>query len=224
MNKLLTILICGFFYVASTCAQITLHPQVLEFNVEEEAFYSSFNIGIVNNSNENIVFYWKFEEGEDKPEEWEISVKDFNICYPHGLYECYPYLANSISPGDSSFFSFSISTKQITGYSYGILSIYSDSLFTNKIASTISPINSVESISNDDLILYPNPARDQFFLQNDAEVKSIEIMNRKGQVIGREDHFSGQYHTIADLDSGFYFLALKTADNQLVEVRKLIKI
>ena len=73
-----------------------------------------------------------------------------------------------------------------------------------------------------DLAVYPNPAQDKVYIDTDAELESIELININGQLIQqiRKPSSMGRTYTIEDLPKGFYIMRINT-DTQS-ESRKLI--
>ncbi|MEM9546303.1 MAG: hypothetical protein AAGA77_10020 [Bacteroidota bacterium] len=100
-------------------AQFSLNPEILELEMEEGDDFTYLYLGIVNNFEEAKTFYWKFEEGEDVPEEWSIGIKDQNLCYNFGDYDCLSFFPNYLIPGDSTIFIIVVSNPGFTtGSSY----------------------------------------------------------------------------------------------------------
>jgi endonuclease I len=73
-----------------------------------------------------------------------------------------------------------------------------------------------------DLAVYPNPAQDKVYIDTNAELESIELININGQLIQqiRKPSPMGRTYTIENLPKGFYIMKINT-DAQS-ESRKVI--
>ena len=128
-----------------------------------------------------------------------------------------------VSVGDSDFSAGAIEGGQMTinknGIPYVVYSDFSDSLkatvmkfdFTNDVKSI--------SITNNHILIYPNPAETQLTISTSGRITAVAISNVLGQLVYSNQYNSPQVQVdVASLPAGVYFLKVNG-----VEVRKFIK-
>ncbi len=78
-------------------------------------------------------------------------------------------------------------------------------------------IQNIDSeIQRDELVIYPNPAKNSLFIKSSSffDVAEISIINLNGQVVLRENLFSiYEGIDISSLRNGIYFVRIKTGDH-----------
>ena len=69
-----------------------------------------------------------------------------------------------------------------------------------------------------DMILFPNPARDQFFLKTDRDVESVILMNMNGKMISRLDGKGGSMisFSLEGVPSGIYMVEIVISDHHRI--------
>jgi hypothetical protein len=80
----------------------------------------------------------------------------------------------------------------------------------------------VPSITNNSaLSLYPNPAKDRFYIETSVDIERVQLINIAGQVVLEETTVGNKTEiNISQFNSGIYFIRVFTA-NQII-ARKLI--
>ncbi|HBS85537.1 MAG: hypothetical protein A2W91_17150 [Bacteroidetes bacterium GWF2_38_335] len=100
--------------------------------------------------------------------------------------------------------------------------LYSDA--TNSNGAVVSEPLSISEISANSFKLYPNPARDEVFIESDEKILNIEIYTISGKLI--ENIVSTSEKTIrismVNYQPGIYLIKLKL-DNGRVDVGKIVK-
>ena len=74
----------------------------------------------------------------------------------------------------------------------------------------------IEEIDVQKFQIYPNPARDEIFIQSESPIKKIEIYSLTGILLLTENHFSGKI-SLANLPQGIYTLVIYTEKGRVVE-------
>ena len=92
------------------------------------------------------------------------------------------------------------------------IALDSDPQFINVGNST-----SINNLSKNEFIIYPNPAKEKIWIKGDNQtIQEIEMRNMMGQIVKT---WSGDIRelSVGDLDSGIYFLEVKTAIGSEIE-------
>jgi len=117
------------------------------------------------------------------------------------------------------------STVQIGDIMSGNASIYFDynpPIITNTVFTEIMEALSIDNFSFDNrLAIYPNPTNDYFKVEKSSNVniESIRIYNISGKLV--KEFTESERYNVSDLNSGFYFLRIKTDKSQTI--KKLVK-
>lgn len=117
------------------------------------------------------------------------------------------------------------STVQIGDIMSGNASIYFDynpPIITNTVSTEV-----IENLSTDEysfqnaLTIYPNPTNEYFKVEKSSNVniESIKIYNISGKLV--KEFTESERYNVSDLNSGFYFLRIKTDKSQTI--KKLVK-
>ncbi|WP_417861540.1 BspA family leucine-rich repeat surface protein [Winogradskyella sediminis] len=116
-------------------------------------------------------------------------------------------------------------TVQIGDIMSGNASIYFDynpPIITNTVSTEV-----IENLSTDEysfqnaLTIYPNPTNEYFKVEksNNVNIESIKIYNISGKLV--KEFTESERYNVSDLNSGFYFLRIKTDKSQTI--KKLVK-
>lgn len=117
------------------------------------------------------------------------------------------------------------STIQIGDIMSGNASIYFDynpPIITNTVFTEVIETLSIDDFSFDNgLAIYPNPTNDYFKVEKSSNVniESIRIYNISGKLV--KEFTESERYNVSDLNSGFYFLRIKTDKSQTI--KKLVK-
>lgn len=117
------------------------------------------------------------------------------------------------------------STVQIGDIMSGNASIYFDynpPIITNTVFTEVIETLNIDDFSFDNgLAIYPNPTNDYFKVEKSSNVniESIRIYNISGKLV--KEFTESERYNVSDLNSGFYFLRIKTNKSQTI--KKLVK-
>lgn len=205
--------------------QIEVTPNELLFVANgEDQLYQEFNV--VNNIGSDSDVYWRFELGNDFPDDWTAQICDINLCYGWGTYQSAPSAPNAIADGVTVKFSVKVrrnDSSAMNGTSYGIIKFYDDPEFTNEIGSSSAPVTSTSDLDLSDLVIYPNPTTHSFQIKNDGAIASVSIYNIVGREVSTLNHSEGMVHDVSDLRSGMYLVRLVNAKGDVVKAMRLSK-
>ncbi len=76
-------------------------------------------------------------------------------------------------------------------------------------------LNIDSEFKKDELVIYPNPAKNSLFIKNSSflNIEEVLFINLNGQVVLRENYFSiNNGINISGLKNGIYFIRIKTGD------------
>ncbi len=132
--------------------------------------------------------------------------------------------ANSTTADDDVHFENLDDTQELITY---VFKIYEDENPDNSITFTYKydASSSVETLEDNGILLYPNPASDYLILQTKAGINAscFELRDAAGKLVKSERLSNGEINTIrlSNLPNGLYFYRI-TADGKLLKSRKLI--
>jgi hypothetical protein len=78
----------------------------------------------------------------------------------------------------------------------------------------------VDNVDMSELSIYPNPAKNELFIQSDSPIDKVEIYNLAGSCVLSESNFAGSIN-VSTLAAGVYFVKIHTATGEAVQ--KMIK-
>jgi hypothetical protein len=87
------------------------------------------------------------------------------------------------------------------------------------LADFAIPTTSVENTRAENLRIFPNPARQQFSITSDAQIRWVEISDITGKVVFKSQVNANQVQLDAMPEAGIYIIRVHTADKVLI--RKL---
>jgi len=207
-------------------SQVEINPSALEFVTSGSEDQVAMDFFITNNTGADLNGYWVFEPAEDFPSEWTAQICDIELCYGFGTYASSSINPNFIEAGAEVKFSIKVRRNDfgiMDGTSFGIFRLYDDADKTNEVGATASPVVSTSEVDLNDLVLYPNPATDNFRIKNDSKVASLSIFNLIGKQIKSYIHTAGASHSISDLSSGIYSVTLEDEDGHIIKSMRLSK-
>ena len=85
--------------------------------------------------------------------------------------------------------------------------------------------NIKSEFQKNDLVMYPNPARNNLFIKSNSflNIEEVSFINLNGQVVLRDNYFSiNNGIDISDLKNGVYFVRIKTGE-QFVSRKVVVK-
>jgi hypothetical protein len=148
----------------------------------------------------------------------ELTCTFSNINLPH---------SSANEAGSHGWMTYRIKPK--TGFTYGDLAnsksdIYFDfnlPIVTNEVTTQLAPL-SVKGFTQDAFVIYPNPAQNFFVIRsNTIESSSYEVSDARGRILKRGDTQSDTRVDIADFQSGYYFVTMRSGNSK--NTYKIIK-
>ncbi len=105
-------------------------------------------------------------------------------------------------------------------HNFSVITMGDTALYTNSDAGTTSiTITSINAATNDDLVVYPNPASNSLYIKNVEEVNSVSIFSLDGK--GLNTSYNNNIVNISNLEKGVYILSVST--NKGTSLTKFIK-
>lgn len=88
---------------------------------------------------------------------------------------------------------------------------YDTTLYVN-----VLPVSGIDEISDDDILVFPNPVNDMLTITSSEVISEIEIVNDKGQVVSRMD-VNGKTATcnVSELASGVYVVKIRSFESSM---------
>ncbi len=96
---------------------------------------------------------------------------------------------------------------------------FSGGVEKNRFELRFSQLSNIENISNRDIIVYPNPAKDKIQIISNSEIINIELSDISGKVLTQKNNV--KVVNIGHLTPGIYFLKITTKNGILT--KKVIK-
>lgn len=229
MIKTFTLFLLLLLNYNSITAQITVEPSSLEV-VFNESKNHAYNLVITNKSTKETTIWWEVVKGMNFPSAWKTIMCDIELCYDVNADKCDPRRGNKLAAGKSMTFKLDLLTENVKGNSTLQVKLYDDREFRNIVAQTKAGATvtadialSSSNLNVDDLIIYPNPSDNFFFIKSDQNVGKVVFSNLMSKVIKTEYHTKGQSHDISDFPKGIYFLNLLDNRGKVIKTLKLTK-
>ena len=210
-------------------AQLSFNPEAIDITGQPSEEIIIVPSDLTNNSNEDINFYWRVEKDGSFPSEWQTQICDFRLCYGEDVDESNPQLPNTIKAGETKDIKVYLLPNETEGSSSLVLTLYSDTLFQNKLVSlstaSMQISNTTSTIDNpgEDLVIYPNPTSDYFQVRNDNRISKVVIYNIVGKEIKRFNHVPGKQHNVESLRNGLYLVRLFDSKGEIIKALRLSK-
>lgn len=95
--------------------------------------------------------------------------------------------------------------------------------FSSYVVGSCAAPTAIETVTQSDITMYPNPVADKLFIRSENAIRSIEIRNLVGQIVTTVQA-NGENHSIdvSNLQSGNYIVTLRF-ENGEQNVQKIIK-
>jgi len=229
MIKTFTLFLLLLLNFRSISAQITIEPSSLEV-VFNESKNHAYNLVITNKSNIETTIWWEVVKGANFPSSWKTVMCDIELCYDVNADKCDSRRGNKLAGGKSMTFKLDLLTENNKGISTLQVKLYDDKDFKNLVAQTKAGATVIADIAlsannynPDDLIIYPNPSDNFFFIKSDYNIQKVVFSNLMSKVIKTESHAKGQSHDISDFPKGIYFLNLLDNRGKSIKTLKLTK-
>lgn len=227
-TRLLILCLCSFASLAES--QVSIEPSSLDAVVNENTMYT-YNLVLTNKGSADVDLYWAIEKGNDFPNLWKTTMCDSRLCYNENIDVIDTRRPNKLFKDSTMIFQIYFHPSGQKATSTLQLKLYSDKELKNLVAETKANANvtadatvSFNSVKlAEDLLLYPNPADQFFFIKNDNNINRVIIYNVLGKEIKTEYHSKGASHDISDLNKGLYFLKLLDSKNKLIKTLRLNK-
>jgi len=89
-----------------------------------------------------------------------------------------------------------------------------------RIQAIVYPPSSINEIENDQLSIFPNPAKDEIFIKSDFTIKKVEIYSLTGNLLLSENNFNEKI-SVSALSKGVYMVRIYTNSGFIVS--KVVK-
>jgi hypothetical protein len=236
MRYFLTLLLSTFTFL-SVFAQneVTINPNPVT-KTGKKGETSSRDIAakatLTNNTNKQRVFRWTRTE-VTLPQGWRTAVCDV-VCYPPATstrlitlgagesvsFDVHAYPGGS--PGSPKADTAQVGTAEVH------MSVVDTSDANIKVVGiykiTLEPTTSAGSLNTRDQVsLFPNPAVDFFSLENDSEVKLVELYSIVGRKVKTWVAAPGMRYDLSDLPRGMYLVQMISAQGRPIKTIKLLR-
>ena len=159
------------------------------------------DLDLLSGSYYGNLYYFENTGSSSSPQFAAPQINPFGLILPPGyIYFASPTFADLDDDGDMDLL------LGVAGYSYaGKLYYYENT----------SPIG-IEEVQNNSLQLYPNPAKDRFYIEGEQQVDAIEIVDIHGRSV-MKTMYSEEGVDVSGLSAGVYFVRI-SSDGALIEV------
>lgn len=196
---------------------------VINTNTEEsgdEYYFDLINTGTMTGD-----IFWKLEKPEFN-HAWETTVCDGNICYPKNTDQSSANKPNVMNPGDTAKWSIHLYHNGTADTGKIILNLYSDSDFTNMVASlpitlNVEFINSTTEFADKGLTISPNPTSSYFHINTTSDISKVEVFNLIGKKVKSFDNLTSNKFNVSDLRNGVYLVRVFNKENNVLKVTRL---
>jgi hypothetical protein len=237
MMRTLCHLILGLLTASAIQAQtLSLGDDTVKVNGYADA-YEIIGYGtLYNNTSDAVEVTW-LRVANDIPGEWLSQVCDNNICYPEGTNT--PTLPGgivTIPANGSSNFDVHFRASDIPGSGTVLMRAWVIGDSANTVVSGVykataqHPVSARDRISNNNLLIYPNPAKDYIMIKNLPlnEISTVEIYNifgRKMLSFSQPPTSIGVAHKfdLTTLPKGVYMIRVFDKDMNVIHTMSLSK-
>jgi hypothetical protein len=200
-------------------------------NVTDAFALASGYIYLHNNRADSIKVTWRMITDSGTTSGWSVQLCDNSNCYnlPGP-----PRTSLLVAPGDSLDMHSQLAPNCITGSGYLKISaqVVGDTgaamILTYKVDATSTCSSGINSISGDNIHVYPNPANDMITLSGfeAGQLHNVQIADLQGNAI---QAFEANSHesvnlNINSLPAGLYFVKITDAEGKLTAVKKITKL
>lgn len=229
MKKTFTLLIF-IFTIKLLSAQIVIEPSTLELTLNESAIHV-YNLVVSNKSNKDVNIWWILSKGSGFPSAWKTVMCDTELCYDQNADKADSRRPNLIKANSNITIKLDLIPGGVKGSTSMYVKLYDDKDFTNLVAQTKSTalvvadalLSTADAKNNEDLMIYPNPTDNFFFIKGDQNVARLAYYNLVSKEVRSDLHVKGQSHDISDLTKGVYFIRLMDSKNKLIRTIRLNK-
>lgn len=223
-------ILCLCSYASLAASQVSVEPSSLDAVVNENTMFT-YNLVLSNKGATDVDVYWQIAKGNDFPTVWKTTMCDTKLCYNENIDVIDTRRPNKLDANSTAVFQIYFNPSGLKASSTLQLKLYSDKemknlLFETSPNATVTADAAVSSFNlrqPDDLLLYPNPADQFYFIKNDAVISRVSLYNVLGKEIRSENHSRGASHDISDLNKGLYFLKLMDSKNKVIKTIRLNK-
>ncbi len=210
-------------------SQISVEPSSLEV-IFNETKNHDYNLVISNKSNKEVNIWWEVIKGQNFPSAWKTIMCDTELCYDVNADKADPRRGNKIEAGKSVSFKLDLLSENTKGNTTLQVKLYDDRDFKNLVAQTKAGAAVVadlalssQNTNLEELLIYPNPADNFFFIKSDQNVNRVVFSNIMSKEIRSEMHSKGQSHDISELPKGLYLVRLIDNKGRTIKTLKLNK-
>jgi hypothetical protein len=211
-------------------AQDFVYPVGQHLVVDVSNFnYESFNIEIETPIEQDIQFKWELVSNTF-PESWETSICDYTSCYvgipADGT--MVPYTATEASNGTHGFVKMNLTTALNNGTGKVEMYVYdiNDYNIGDTISWEITSLNSasVDDLSNNNLLVYPNPAKDLLIINHkDLQIVDVKMYDLSGKlVVSQVINQQNLSMDVSSMNRGIYFLHTKLENGIIIQQKVML--
>lgn len=225
-----SILLLVFSLISMTgFSQIVIENTEVEGSARDEKI--ALDITLTNLGTETDGYHWILDRTASFPAEWEIQICDCWLCYDWGQEESTCEDQCMLKAGESATFSVYIKPNGVEAVGMLDLKFVDDcsDLTTEKVGASLT-YNVSNGTSTDnldgvaaDLVIFPNPAFNSFFVNDDQNVDHLVIYNIVGKEMYESAHIAGQSHNVTNLEKGIYLVRMMDNKNEVLKVVRLTK-
>jgi hypothetical protein len=212
----------------------TRYQQTFTVDLKTTFLIQEPTVTVTNNTDSVLSLRWeRFEL--DKPTAWETQVCDPNECY-------FPIVTSNVDttlgidapmvlqPNSSEKISIYINPNEVSGTGAFALdftlanqpdNIIATADFEVEVASVV--VNTLQSIRQQTIRVYPNPSTDYFQLTDSEHVDRVVLINLVGRQVGAFRAYPGARYDVNYLPDGMYLVSLINNDYGVVKTIRLGK-
>lgn len=210
-------------------AQITHLPSPAKMTVHKDSFDVKFTVTYKADFDDATKIYWKIiKDTTTWNKSWFSYLCDNELCYDRNVDKSSGSLPNTFGIGDYKW-DFHIQPFGNEGATIVQLVLYTDKNHTEEIYRTriyinVDPASTQQTISANQIKVFPNPASEYFSITNQSNVDKIRVYNMFGAEVKTFFHYNNAQHQIDELRSGMYLLRMFDKNNKVIKTVKLNKI
>ncbi len=133
------------------------------------------------------------------------------------FYEGYPGVKDKIIVDGAGHFELYWMPEYVSPVAEGVANFFKAQINTKKTSSSENAINN--SVVNNELIIYPNPVKEELFIQfdNSTDLIEVSVIASDGRTVLNKNIRNGQKLNVFELQTGMYILKAKSGSKTKME-------